>query len=49
MHVVTLGCRLNAAESETMRAQAVAAGLSDTVFINSCAVTAEAMRQTRQA
>jgi threonylcarbamoyladenosine tRNA methylthiotransferase MtaB len=49
LHIVTLGCRLNAAESETMRAQAAAAGLSDTVFVNSCAVTAEAVRQTRQA
>ena len=49
VEIVTLGCRLNAAESETMRAQAVAAGLCDTVFVNSCAVTAEAVRQTRQA
>jgi threonylcarbamoyladenosine tRNA methylthiotransferase MtaB len=49
VEIVTLGCRLNAAESETMRAQAIAAGLSDTVFVNSCAVTAEAVRQTRQA
>ncbi|OYW46093.1 MAG: tRNA (N(6)-L-threonylcarbamoyladenosine(37)-C(2))-methylthiotransferase MtaB [Sphingomonadales bacterium 12-68-11] len=46
-HVVTLGCRLNLAESETIRG--LLAGEPDTVVINSCAVTAEAVRQTRQA
>ncbi len=47
--VVTLGCRLNAAESEVVRARARAAGLTHAVIVNSCAVTAEAERRTRQA
>ena len=47
--VVTLGCRLNACESEIVRDRARAAGLTDAVIVNSCAVTAEAERQTRQA
>ena len=46
--VVTFGCRLNAYESEAMRAQAAAAGLHDAIIINTCAVTAEAERQARQ-
>jgi threonylcarbamoyladenosine tRNA methylthiotransferase MtaB len=46
--VITLGCRLNAFESEVMRAQAEAAGARNTVIINSCAVTGEAERQARQ-
>src|SRR5262249_8640851 len=46
--VVTFGCRLNAYESEVIRRNAVAAGLSDVVVINTCAVTAEAVRQARQ-
>jgi threonylcarbamoyladenosine tRNA methylthiotransferase MtaB len=46
--VVTFGCRLNATESEVIRAHAAAAGLSDTVVINTCAVTGEAVRQARQ-
>jgi threonylcarbamoyladenosine tRNA methylthiotransferase MtaB len=45
--VISLGCRLNIAESETLRA--LLAAERDTVVINSCAVTAEAVRQTRQA
>jgi threonylcarbamoyladenosine tRNA methylthiotransferase MtaB len=45
--VITLGCRLNAAESEAMRL--LAAGANDLVIVNSCAVTNEAVRQTRQA
>ena len=45
--IITLGCRLNAAESEAMRA--LAAGQDDLVIVNSCAVTNEAVRQTRQA
>ena len=49
VEVVTFGCRLNAAESETMRAQAEAAGHGDLVVVNTCAVTAEATRQARQA
>jgi threonylcarbamoyladenosine tRNA methylthiotransferase MtaB len=47
--IVTFGCRLNAWESEVMRDHARAAGLSDAVILNSCAVTAEAERQLRQA
>ncbi len=45
--VITLGCRLNLAESERIRA--MLAGESDLVVVNSCAVTCEAVRQTRQA
>jgi len=45
--VISLGCRLNLAESETIRALLADAG--DVVVVNSCAVTAEAVRQTRQA
>ncbi|HET9639789.1 MAG TPA: tRNA (N(6)-L-threonylcarbamoyladenosine(37)-C(2))-methylthiotransferase MtaB [Allosphingosinicella sp.] len=45
--VITLGCRLNAAESEAMRL--LAGGEDDLVIVNSCAVTNEAVRQTRQA
>ncbi len=45
--LITLGCRLNIAESETMRE--LAAGQHDLVIVNSCAVTGEAVRQTRQA
>jgi threonylcarbamoyladenosine tRNA methylthiotransferase MtaB len=47
--VLTFGCRLNAYESEVIRRNAEAAGLADTVIINTCAVTAEAERQARQA
>ena len=48
--VVTLGCRLNAYESELMRGHAADAGMgSDTIIINTCAVTAEAVRQAAQA
>ena len=45
--LITLGCRLNAAESEMMRM--LAGGEEDLVIVNSCAVTNEAVRQTRQA
>ena len=45
--IITLGCRLNAAESEAMRA--LAGDADDLVIVNSCAVTNEAVRQTRQA
>ncbi len=44
----TLGCRLNAYETEAMRGQADQAGLSDVVVVNTCAVTAEAVRQAKQ-
>ncbi len=46
--VVTLGCRLNALESEVIRMRAREAGLSDAVIVNTCAVTNEAERQARQ-
>src|ERR1700690_3269757 len=46
--VVPFGCRLNAAESEVIRREAERAGLSDTVVVTTCAVTAEAVRQARQ-
>ncbi|MCE2842825.1 MAG: MiaB/RimO family radical SAM methylthiotransferase [Novosphingobium sp.] len=45
--VISLGCRLNLSESEDLRA--MLAGEPDLVVINSCAVTGEAVRQTRQA
>ncbi len=47
--VITLGCRLNAYESELMRQHATGAGLDDAVIVNTCAVTAEAVRQSQQA
>ena len=47
--VVTFGCRLNAYESEAIWARAAADGLTDAVIFNTCAVTAEAVRQARQA
>ncbi len=47
--VVTFGCRLNAFESEVIGANARAAGLENTIVVNTCAVTAEACRQGRQA
>lgn len=46
-HIISLGCRMNIAESEQMRA--MLAGEANLVVINSCAVTGEALRQTRQA
>ena len=46
--VVTFGCRLNTYESEAIRREAAAAGVDDAVIINTCAVTAEAVRQARQ-
>ncbi len=45
--ILTFGCRLNTYESEVMRSHAGA--LSDTVIVNTCAVTGEAERQARQA
>ncbi len=47
--IVTFGCRLNSYESEVMRGHAIAAGMTNAVIINSCAVTNEAERQARQA
>ncbi|MGB8399787.1 radical SAM protein, partial [Bradyrhizobium sp.] len=46
--IVTFGCRLNAFESEVIRREADGAGLADTIIINSCAVTNEAVAQARQ-
>ncbi|MCK1744705.1 tRNA (N(6)-L-threonylcarbamoyladenosine(37)-C(2))-methylthiotransferase MtaB [Bradyrhizobium sp. 139] len=46
--IVTFGCRLNASEAELIRREAEGAGLSDTIVINSCAVTNEAVAQARQ-
>ena len=47
VEVLTFGCRLNAYESEVMRGHASA--LTDTIIVNTCAVTGEAERQARQA
>ena len=44
----TLGCRLNAYETEAMRELVTSSGLSDAVIINTCAVTAEAVRKSKQ-
>src|SRR5438093_1583271 len=46
--VLTFGCRLNAFESEVIAREVERAGLSDTLVINSCAVTNEAVAQARQ-
>jgi threonylcarbamoyladenosine tRNA methylthiotransferase MtaB len=47
--IITLGCRLNTYESDVMRAHATAAGLDDNaIIVNTCAVTAEAVRQAAQ-
>jgi threonylcarbamoyladenosine tRNA methylthiotransferase MtaB len=48
VEVITFGCRLNAYESEVIRLRAEEAGLADAVVLNTCAVTAEAVRQARQ-
>jgi threonylcarbamoyladenosine tRNA methylthiotransferase MtaB len=47
--VVTFGCRLNAAESDVVRRHVETAGLDHVIVVNSCAVTAEAVSQARQA
>ena len=49
VETLTFGCRLNAYESEVMRAEAEKAGLSGALIVNTCAVTAEAVRQAKQA
>jgi threonylcarbamoyladenosine tRNA methylthiotransferase MtaB len=49
VEALTFGCRLNAYEAEVMKAEAVKAGLENAVIINTCAVTAEAVKQARQA
>jgi threonylcarbamoyladenosine tRNA methylthiotransferase MtaB len=48
LEVITFGCRLNAYESEAVRARAGEAGLDNAVIVNTCAVTAEAVRQSKQ-
>ena len=47
--LVTFGCRLNSVESEAIRHGAEGAGLHNVIIVNTCAVTAEAVRQARQA
>jgi threonylcarbamoyladenosine tRNA methylthiotransferase MtaB len=47
--IITFGCRLNSFESEIIRDHVRAAGLDDVVVVHTCAVTAEAERQARQA
>lgn len=44
----TLGCRLNAYETEAMKELAAASGVQDAVVVNTCAVTAEAVRKAKQ-
>ncbi|MBJ2150982.1 tRNA (N(6)-L-threonylcarbamoyladenosine(37)-C(2))-methylthiotransferase MtaB [Paracoccus sp. IB05] len=44
----TLGCRLNAYETEAMKELAAAAGVNGAVVVNTCAVTAEAVRKAKQ-
>ncbi|MFW6300157.1 MAG: tRNA (N(6)-L-threonylcarbamoyladenosine(37)-C(2))-methylthiotransferase MtaB [Oceanicaulis sp.] len=48
VEIVTFGCRLNAWESEVMRDHARAGGVTNTILVNTCAVTNEAVRQARQ-
>jgi threonylcarbamoyladenosine tRNA methylthiotransferase MtaB len=48
IEIITLGCRLNTYESEVMRQKATEAGLDNAIIVNTCAVTAEAVRQARQ-
>ncbi len=47
--IITLGCRLNAYETEVMRRHTSEAGLDNCVIVNTCAVTGEAVRQAAQA
>jgi len=49
VEVISFGCRLNTFESEVARKLAEEAGLDGAVVVNTCAVTAEAVRQARQA
>lgn len=46
--VITLGCRLNASESDAMAAAARDEGLSNAIIINTCAVTNEAVAESRR-
>ncbi len=47
--MITFGCRLNTYESEVMKQHAASAGLADAIIFNTCAVTAQAEKQARQA
>ncbi len=49
VEVISFGCRLNTFESEVAKKLAEEAGLDRAVIVNTCAVTAEAVRQARQA
>jgi len=49
IETLTFGCRLNAYESEVVKSEAEKAGLADALIVNTCAVTAEAVRQAKQA
>ena len=49
VQTLTFGCRLNAFEAEVMKSEALKAGLDNAVIVNTCAVTAEAVRQAKQA
>ncbi len=49
VRTLTFGCRLNTLETEVMRQRAEEAGLGDAILVNTCAVTAEAVRQAKQA
>jgi threonylcarbamoyladenosine tRNA methylthiotransferase MtaB len=49
VETLTFGCRLNAYEAEVIKGQAEKAGLTDAIIVNTCAVTAEAVRQARKA
>ena len=49
LDIITMGCRLNTLDSEVMLRAAEEAGLENTLLVNTCAVTGEAVRQARQA
>ncbi|MEQ1771361.1 MAG: tRNA (N(6)-L-threonylcarbamoyladenosine(37)-C(2))-methylthiotransferase MtaB [Devosia sp.] len=49
VETLTFGCRLNTYESAVMKAEAEKAGLGDALIVNTCAVTAEAVKQAKQA
>ncbi|WP_332713524.1 tRNA (N(6)-L-threonylcarbamoyladenosine(37)-C(2))-methylthiotransferase MtaB [Pelagibacterium mangrovi] len=48
IQTITFGCRLNAYEAEVMKAEAEKSGLDNAIIVNTCAVTAEAVRQAKQ-
>ena len=49
VETLTFGCRLNVYEAQVMKAEAERAGLDNAIIINTCAVTAEAVKQAKQA